>query len=215
MRFHREPDKPFHHLRDRAGPAGDPGLRGDAMIPASSVAFQDDGTAWLYVPDHGIRTDVTDSRRYMSDFDHPCDTCGGTLHYVDDRGEVYEDSCPADCINGRHTFTIDVERAGLACSVCGLSHLSAGAMPDGDHAWTPPVRSLRVSVKPGMVLPIVDQEDGCPDTPHVCVFHGRMGGEPHNQWTLFGADGVEDELDPFPSDAKPGGWAVQLRTEPT
>jgi hypothetical protein len=123
------------------------------MIPATHFGPIVDGKAWFVFessPVHGVRR--------ITDLDRPCDTCGGALGR-----NVYRDSndpgcfvrCP-DCIDGRHTFDVEVECEGPA----GANIAST----DGTFR-----RLMPVSVVPGMVLPIIDTsamtDDELDDTP--------------------------------------------------
>ena len=93
-------------------------------IPASSIHFNDDGTAWLVV--HG----PADYHDHNGPLDRPCDTCGG-------QGFLYRDGYSIhclDCVDGRHKFTEEVE------------------VPQTLPKHWP--AHLCVSVVPGMVLPI-------------------------------------------------------------
>jgi hypothetical protein len=118
-------------------------------------------------------------------YDRPCDTCHGARY---DRAIA---PCP-DCDGtGRHTFTIEVD--------------------DGEYPLDRPL-DFRCSVVPGMVLPIVDQDDGCPDTPHVCLFCCCLGGEEHQQWWYYDGDETEEEITPPPA-AAPGMFAVLLKVQ--
>ena len=68
------------------------------MIPASHWHDNGDGTAWWVEPDGVDHAMVV----YWRGLDRPCDTCGGDLDLAEPEGD-----CP-DCIDGRHTFEIEV-----------------------------------------------------------------------------------------------------------
>jgi hypothetical protein len=153
------------------------------VIPASHISFNNDGTAW-YV--------FSESAKWWADIkDRPCDTCLGTkLRVVSspDGSEVYHGPGPCPDCNGtgRHTFTIEV-------------------------AWQTEVdayesQSYRVSVIPGMVLPIVDG-DQCPENPHVAM--NPDGTSWHCNGTPY--DGDRQAMVTLPPAAKAGMWAVKLK----
>lgn len=182
------------------------------MIPADHISIDGD-TAWLVVeadslPIIDYRADTED------DIDRPCDTCGGDKFWLDwDREEPV--AC-GDCHGtGRHVFDIKVEAdSPNRCSRCGRLRLAWNS--ECHCGWSlegPPAcgfRSLRVHVVPGMVLPIVRDED--------------WDGEP---WPIITrAVSVDDQWyvrDRYPDGtryayrvwlppaAAPGMWAVQLR----
>ena len=116
--------------------------------------------------------------------DRPCDLCSGQTRYESD-GYV----CPARCIDGRHTFNIEVE----------CPHL-----PE-DHTF-------HVSVVPGMVLPIVDND--------ALEWYGRhdhhigMGADEHAEYSGRSERGGEPQFVrniTLPTAAGPDMWAVKLR----
>lgn len=119
------------------------------MIPADHIHFNDDGTAWMIVREFVERNDRWwDSARYLSDLDRPCDTCDGvgcSMNGLEsgDHGPLACEhlGCCPDCIDGRHTFEIEVE----GC-VCDSEHGYVDSCPG--NQWH------RVSIVPGMVLPI-------------------------------------------------------------
>ncbi len=155
------------------------------MIPADHIAFDGD-TAWWIVrkcPEprgqQSIHTDCEVGARIL---DRPCDTCDGTRTVRVDhwRGHKVTNRCP-DCIEGgRHTWEIEV-----ACPDPDCPHCTAGG----------PLKRLRVSVVPGMVLPISLVEPALP-----CV-------------TMEGFVIPEGERIALPPVAATGMWAVQLRWE--
>jgi hypothetical protein len=151
------------------------------MIPSSSIAFNEGGTAWWVV--HG----PADYHDHDGALDRPCDTCDG-------KGQTAEHwfACP-DCDGtGRHTFTIEVEH---------VEQFMNGS-------WINTTRTLRVSVSPGMVLPIMRHPlESNGDTRYIVM-------DRHGDFYLFDHDCPTTEwptvLDPFPPHAKPGMWAVLL-----
>ena len=173
------------------------------VIPADHITFTDDGHAWwVCKPVHraGVTNTVGDDYDDPSWFmwlDRPCDTCGG-------QGFLYmpEDGipCEADCIDGRHTFDIEVE-----CAVPMCANGVPGYWEDGGecgYCEGTTIRKLRVSVVPGMVLPvnaILDLETAAPQ------FLVDEDGD------VFGVGVGVDDGDDFPPAAAPGTWAVKLR----
>lgn len=171
------------------------------MIPATSWADQGNGTAWWYI-------EGPERWGWMTLLDRPCDTCGG------DSAADWSVGLPeCDCINGRHTFTLDVACAGIGKPRrCG-DRITASTCAGCDRESS---RSLRVSVVPDMILPIYDK---CPDynpPNHLCQCYGdgkwywHLGGPEHER------AGTSDTERPvtLPSDAKPGGFAVLVNWRP-
>ena len=165
------------------------------MIPADQIAFDGDTAWWVKnKPTYDGADGAT-----LTSLDRPCDTCDGTganqpdedyddinLAWAtdDDTAELYD--CTGGCDGtGRHTFTIEV---------------SFGVMTRG-------FRIHRVSVVPGMVLPIVADADDLPDCPPLIEMDD--GG------VRFFDEGVVETNDAepitLPPAAAPGMWAVKLR----
>ena len=160
------------------------------MIPASSIHFNGDDTAWLLLPTPEFSgAEKSDLAKYIQ-ADRPCDTCGGNwqdyLEPLDRDGNVV--SPCLDCVNGRHTFTVEVQ--------CGTW---ADCSPTCSG-----VNTLRVSISPGMVLPIV----AAPARPdHRAIVQLQ---EPHSGAVLFDPDQDAAPIITLPPDARPGMWAVLL-----
>jgi hypothetical protein len=171
-------------------------------IPASSIHFNGDGTAWWVLANDAWIGDRS-AGALLSDNDRPCVTCGGSGEaMLTNLGWAFRDdhehNCP-DCDGtGRPAFTVEVPTATAAQVLAG--------------PYIPGPRSLRVSIREGMVLPI---KGGKPNTPmwqegerliHMMknsafVIRARGGG-----WL---AKGVEQVIT-LPPDARPGMWAVLL-----
>lgn len=150
------------------------------MIPADHITFNDDGTAWLVF---NVIAPLYDP---WSPLDRPCDTCGGEgilIHSVENNWM----KCPAQCINGRHTFDIEV------------------ALPTHDdpncRCWACHDRSrtYRVSIVPGMVLPIKNTYEG-----RGAIYMMR------NDTPFIATQAAVDDVT-LPPAAAPGMWAVQLK----
>lgn len=147
------------------------------MITADRFSIDGD-TAWL------VFTDEPPFQlrcvEFWQDYDRPCDTCDGHPPEWDHYGK-----CP-DCIAGRHTFDLIVEADHP------LIHL-------------PGARIIhRVSIVPGMVLPIeADSTD--PLYPRVVMRDDRK------QVLVMPGYQRHDIPSRFPSAAAPGMWAVKLR----
>ena len=156
------------------------------MIPADHITIDGD-TAWLVFGDDDNERMFLPAE-WATDLDRPCDTCDGHPPEWDHYGK-----CP-DCIDGRHTFEIDVQTCDVYdCAAC------IGDGPGSHHRQ----RTHRVSIVPGMVLPIYgegDNHDG--DLPHVC----------HSDGYLFPMPNGDDTVQGFPMPAaKPDMAAVQLK----
>jgi hypothetical protein len=144
--------------------------------------------------------------------DGPCETCDGEGRYLP--CVAYDSPCDeecasqvCDCIDGRHTFEIIVNRACPAdtdgdgdCALC--------AHRPGFHSSI----DYRVSIVPGMVLPIREWAS------HVDPPLGRWlalnvtDGERYSmqECYLTGMTSHPSNIT-LPSAAAPGMWAVKLR----
>jgi hypothetical protein len=178
------------------------------MIPVDRITFTDDGHAWWIVkPVHRmgvtntVGDDYDDPSWFMS-LDRPCGTCDGHRWdwkrcadedlQVDDPVDYYP--CP-DCIDGRHTFDIEVED-----------------VDEWDQSFS--VNAYRVSVVPGMVLPIVRYSVEANGGPYIVKLSApKMSGESHCVIT----PGTEPDgswqyhSTTLPTAAAPGMFAVKLR----
>jgi hypothetical protein len=175
------------------------------MIPADSITFNDDGTAWLVeeaLPDSPSGWPATRN-------DYPCDTCGGGLEeafqWRDWQTVSMIQDCP-DCDGtGRHTFTVEV--GGHSRTPSLSMELSGEAPCDGC------VRTYRVSVVPGMVLRIISMSAACADDapPLPFIISPVRRGEA----TVIAGypDADHETVITLPPAAQPGMWAVKLRVE--
>jgi hypothetical protein len=149
------------------------------MIPATDISIDGD-TAWLVV-DH---FDDLDRFVWEEENVRPCDTCGGSGYGEDSGGMGGRESCP-DCIDGRHTFNIEVQ----------------------GHSY-----EMRVSVVEVLPIVIVTTEpDGYPTHNAICRYEEDSGtvwpGEP---WFLYTIEDDMTESITLPESAAPGKYAVQL-----
>lgn len=156
----------------------------ESMIPASSITFSDDGSeAWLICPNEIEHDSDPDWLRlaFWHGANRPCDTCGGTgtwrALFADTHG-----TCPYCDGTGRHLFEV--------------------VMVYGDLANEYP---LRVSVKPGMVLPITDVWA----TTSPAIYHDPTSPVSEWWWCHATPDGWNTPIT-LPPDARPGMWAVRL-----
>jgi hypothetical protein len=167
------------------------------MIPSSSIALSEDGRqAWWVVRecdcDHRVSVGCHKTLRRA---DQSCDACGGDS---DRWFRLGGSPCP-DCDGtGRHTFTIEVE------------HHDAAYMTY--QTGEPGTRTFRVSVVPGMVVPIVDND--APEWYERSDHHIGMGQDENAEYNGRIDTGTEpgyvrDVI--LPPDARPGMWAVQLQ----
>jgi hypothetical protein len=148
------------------------------VIPSTSFGPIVDGKAWLAV--------AADPAGYGWDIalDRPCDTCDGT-GVIDefDGDDVFDcDECDG---TGRHTFDIEVEN---------------------DTYLIDPSFTYRVSVVPGMVLPIYSLMDNTDMRPAIFLSPRTHDGD--TGATIIG--GSKQTPTTLPPAAKPGMWAVQV-----
>jgi hypothetical protein len=147
-------------------------------IPADHWHDNGDGTAW-WVWRANEAFDGETGEDYIHPLDRPCDSpdCrGGEIQYPEWEGETQP--CP-DCDGTRrHTFGVAVE--GFQCELFRDDGL---------------VVTHRVSVVPGMVLPIVE-------------YVTQMNPEVRKLGVSI--DGAIQQGITLPPAAKPGLWAVKL-----
>lgn len=162
------------------------------MIPQDSITFTDDGHAWLVIT-------YGKPQNWPVFNDRPCDTCEGSWEAVsfpsdEQDGEIVYAlrRCP-HCIDGRHTFEISTY-CEQQCDVLPCKFV-------GDCSGG--VRTLRVSVVPGMVLPLT-RGDECPYAPHICL-------DDLGRWDHW--DGTRSRIITVPPAAAPGMWAVKLKVQ--
>lgn len=162
------------------------------MTPADRIHDNGDGTMWWVSRGPGLRDSHFSSRRFLSDFDRPCDTCDDVRPRC---GEHPNDDALTGCRGtGRHVWPIVVE----------------------DIRWmgahTTGTRRLLVHVVPDMVLPIVDN-----DAPEWAERHDHHVGMGIDEIAVYDGYMVERHEPQWVTDislppaAKPGMWAVQLR----
>lgn len=161
------------------------------MIAADAITAPDDqGRMWMACPNEIEHDSDPDWLRlaFWHGSERPCDLCG-TMFDID----IRKATCPTCHGTGRHVFEIEVEPHGTECECRACLY--------GAH------RTLLVHVVPGMVLPIVADDDAEWSRGRH-IFMGRIW-EP-------------GKMGPFPTDyvtlppaAKPGMWAVQLQQVPS
>lgn len=156
------------------------------VIPADHWRDNGDGTAWVVVE----CSHPNSAPAAWDQDDKPCGTCRGSHRVKGPAQTAVDMDCP-DCDGtGRHTFEVEVES------------WSGTHTYDGSRS----IRTLRVHVVPGMVLPIVDSDDWVEGVD--CI-----EANPYGEFWLhlaslppLAARGIT-----LPPAAKPGMWAVQLR----
>jgi hypothetical protein len=154
------------------------------MIPADQWLDNGDGTAWVATrataegAPYPIPFDL---------FDRPCDLCDPHA-WIGGKPDLPCGDCDG---TGRHTFPIEVEHDGPTGA-----HIASS---DGSFR-----RVYRVSVKPGMVLPIVEHEQWRLDPMFPVVTKVML------RYMLRRANGTCDWIT-LPSAAKPGMWCVKLQ----
>jgi hypothetical protein len=216
-------------------------------IPADHIQFNDAHTeAWWSVPTLFGMPFVKFPDGFMdvrNAFDRPCEPCDGTC-WIDLGDPGRDDVKCDDCIDGRHTFTIDVPSLLTPDEWCKRFGVRI-ADPDGWdrrnflESWNqkidrhefmqrmgrstilginaiasldevPATHTYRVSVVPGMVLPITPVETGAPPqsdaievTPDgSAVLRKWRNRYAWSSWTY--------QTITLPSAAAPGMYAVKL-----
>lgn len=167
-------------------------------ISSDCITFLPDGEAWLVLEGHAVRGERRwDSRRYMSDLDRPCSTCGGTRKVPGmnrSPGDLLF-PCPACNGTGRHTFDLEVE---------------------ADYFLEPTHHHVladvhRVSVIEGMVPPIVADYDESGPFPLIVQDEDLRFYLVTAEDEAAGSDGAPITLPPA---AAPGMFAVKLKVSP-
>lgn len=168
------------------------------MIPADDFLI-DGNAAWLAVDAHTIFPPTLGEFRWDG-LDAPCDTCDG--HGIFEAEASWE--IPCDCIDGRHTFDIEVDCGSLDCYWCDDPDQSDSAQEPDDHEHL--VSRLRVSVVPGMVLPIVSVWPI-----HAPAIHHDPTSPVSEWWWTYAVENGWNKPINLPPGARPGRWAVKVR----
>jgi len=180
------------------------------MIPHDRILLTDDGYGWLIVSDlvNGkpwIKLWESGNGRTVESLGRPCYTCGGHRYHLINGGPAII-GCDARCIDGRHTWTAEIEPVDC-------SHAWTGSYLDGDHCLKCGVRdcdegqsrSVRLSVVPGEVRLIGDDDT---------MGEGFLYRPDEDDRYLVVGGGLDQELIRLPDAAKPGeSWAVRVRWE--
>jgi len=114
-------------------------------------------------------------------------------------------------LRGRHTFTVEVETGDFQCPSCRASFSLPLGMTCDNHSPERIITALRVSVVPGMVLPIVSDVDPAfvqrEEYPLIVI-------DIMDRATLhLGPDIADIEDITLPPAAKPGMYAVLLAVQ--
>jgi hypothetical protein len=161
------------------------------MTPATHIRFNDAHTeAWMLAPDFA-------SFMVYRQIDRQCDMCYG-------RG-----TCVLCDGTGRHTFTIDIE-----CPVLAFEGSAVHDHPDVNPCPVcSGVTTYRVSVVPGMVLPIVawDEQKQIATLDHFIATGWKQNPEWAVEYRRGAHIGRQQKPITLPSAATPGKhWAVKL-----
>jgi hypothetical protein len=162
---------------------------GGPVIPFDRWHDNGDGTAWMVV--------TLPVSAAMQHFDRPCD-----CNCHDSAGPDVVEEC--DCIDGRHTFTVEVEHAANGCQI--------GSCRDQDSDLRYGVHRLRVSIIPGMVIPIIDPG---PCSPEVipCIELWTKGTSAGDAW-LWLDDQQRHALSVnLPDGKRVGMYAVKVKVQ--
>jgi hypothetical protein len=162
------------------------------MIPADHISFNDDGTeAWVVL--NGAVAAVNGTTPWHG-YDRPCDH----PYYNEETGSCVWENVPRGCIDGRHTFTIEVE---FVCVDDG--HADGYECPADCTGRS--FATYRVSVIPGMVLEIQPRNNVT--GPQQIVPSGT------GKWWLWSDYRMGETIADLPPAAAPGMWAVKLKVE--
>lgn len=178
------------------------------LTPADRITFTDDGHAWIVVDAHE-NFPPSPGEMVWAALDRPCDHCGALVRagdqVIDTEGRRWVNGrsvarhepfrCP-DCIDGRHTFDIEVVRRVFNGGAGGTS-----------------TDTYRVSVVPGMVLPIEEVDPPLVPYPdHDALV--RYAGDASEPWFIYTEhDDMTDTVWGVPPAAAPGMWAVKLKVQ--
>ena len=193
-------------------------------IPASHIKFSDDRkTAWVVFDDDDNERLARSSHAFVSDLDRPCDTCGGSGCNKGRPNPSHVDCipCPACHGSGRPCFEIEV-RTECTCerrtigggagwydhaTDCPVRSIKGYLASEGSHF----VRTLAVSVVPGMVLPIVDEMDilNGATVPTTHIIYRRKWDDSVQTWLCIMTEPGASVVT-LPSAAAPGMFAVRL-----
>jgi hypothetical protein len=165
------------------------------MIPATAIHFNDDGTAWSLLYELAQYVPAAEFPEVW--LDRQCDTCGG-----DGVQAGIGFRCTFCDGTGRHTLTVEVgEQTALA---------------ESDPEFAASLRSLtlRVSVVPGMVLPV--HVIPSPLEPDEMMWKLETTPQPFIGIAQVSGLAVLVEHDratpiALPPDAKVGGYAVKVK----
>jgi len=162
------------HPDGYACPDGCPGIFPPAAIVALDKA--------CYHPFHRHNPQTAD----------PCEdsTCRWKHRWYNDASH-----CPTDCIDGRHTFTIEVNY------ICDHRTIERDTQWQ-DHERRCIPHTYRVSIVPDTLLPIMDDQPG------------RHYSQPFIWLDAHGACRSNGDPIALPPTAKPGQFAVQLKATP-
>ena len=154
------------------------------MISADQITFDGDTLWWAWTPTFFATYQIT-TPWTLQMYDRPCATCSGQTRYEND-GYV----CSARCIDGRHTFEIEVNT--------------------GVREWGfDKIKTYRVSIVPGMVLSIVANIGPVPDERHIRVTGAGIA------WLAEPIDGGWKHTEIIlPPAAKVDGWAIKFNVQP-
>jgi len=183
-------------------------------IPASHIKFSDDRkTAWVVFDDDDNERLARSSHAFVSDLDRPCDTCGGSGCNKGRPNPSHVDCipCPACHGSGRPCFDIEVKCSADQCRGGWISFPEwAGEIVACDEC-VDGVRTLTVSVVPGMVLPIVDEMDilNGATVPTTHIIYRRKWDDSVQTWLCIMTEPGASVVT-LPSAAAPGMFAVRL-----
>lgn len=161
------------------------------MIPADQFLLTGFGFAWWVKSKPTF--DGADGE-LLTQLDRPCDTCKGS-GWLPDRYNA-NSSLRCHCLDGRHKFDIEVQ-----------SHPALMEWPGG--------RTYRVSIVPGLVMPIITMVEACSDDPNPPRFVLIDPVVPGRAVAVGVPDAEHETVIQVPPAAGGAKWAVKLLVEST
>jgi hypothetical protein len=166
------------------------------QIPAEDFGPIIDGHAWWIVDNRRIDVSTMATGPNSEFVDSPD---GITPFHVNGHTFTVELPC-------RHCWHWELEHNGDACCECGVPQSDK----PGERWGETGTRQHRLSIVPGMILPIVDRPSGPRADGSSHIRDDGPGYQPRNRWVLMLERRMGDYIT-LPSGARPSRWAVQCK----